>query len=326
MRQIVLKEPGEFVAQSVPVPKVGEGEALVRVHRIGVCGTDLHAFKGKQPYFNYPRVLGHELGVEVVEVPENDRGIRPGDQCAVEPYLTCGSCFSCRLGKYNTCENIRTLGVHVDGAMRTYFPIPVKNLHRSERLSPDQLALIETLGVGAHAVERGDPGPDQEILVVGAGPIGLAAIQFAKAQGLHVRALEINPQRRAFVEQLGVNTLADAQGVQADVVIDATGSQRAMEASFDLVRVCGTLVFVGLFRGRISFDDPDFNKKEMTIRASRNSAGIFPTLIRLIEEGKIDTKPWITHRMPLAAVPREFPSLYDQPGLVKAVVEVEADE
>jgi 2-desacetyl-2-hydroxyethyl bacteriochlorophyllide A dehydrogenase len=326
MRQIVLREPGEFVAEDVPQPVAAEGEALVRVHRVGVCGTDLHAFRGKQPYFEYPRVLGHELGVEVVEAPENDRGIKPGDHCAVEPYLTCGTCFSCRRGSYNTCENIRTLGVHIDGAMRTFFTIPVKNLHRSEKLELEQLALVETLGVGAHAVDRAEVGPDDEILVVGAGPIGLAAIQFAKAEGMHVRAYEINPRRREFVEQLGVETLTDTDGLQADVVIDATGHPKAMEASFDLVRVCGTLVFVGLYQGRISFDDPAFNKKEMTIRASRNSADIFPKLIQLIEDGKIDTKPWITHRMPLAAVPQDFPTLYEESDLVKAVIEVEGDD
>jgi 2-desacetyl-2-hydroxyethyl bacteriochlorophyllide A dehydrogenase len=193
-------------------------------------------------------------------------------------------------------------------------------------LELEQLALIEPLGVGAHAVDRAEVGPDDEILVIGAGPIGLAAIQFAKAEGMNVRAFEINPRRREFVERLGVPTLADTKEIEADVVIDATGNLKAMEASFDLVRVCGTLVFVGLYQGRISFDDPAFNKKEMTIRASRNSADIFPKLIRLIEEGKIDTQPWITHRMPLAAVPESFPSLYEESDLVKAVIEVEADD
>jgi 2-desacetyl-2-hydroxyethyl bacteriochlorophyllide A dehydrogenase len=207
--------------------------------------------------------------------------------------------------------------------MQTYFTIPVKNLHRSETLEVDQLALVETLGVGAHAVQRGEPSPDGEILVVGAGPIGLGAIQFAAAEGLDVRVLEINPRRRDFVRQLGVEVLAKPNGIQADVVIDATGSAAAMEASFDLVRVCGTLVFVGLYQGRISFDDPALNKKEMTIRASRNSAGIFPRLIQLIELGKIDTRPWISHRLPLADVPQQFPTLYEQPDLVKAVIEVD---
>jgi 2-desacetyl-2-hydroxyethyl bacteriochlorophyllide A dehydrogenase len=324
MQQVILREPGEFVVRTAPDPVPDQGWALVRVRRVGVCGTDLHAFKGRQPYFSYPRILGHELGVEVVEVPDNDRGIRPGDRCAVEPYLTCGDCHACRLGRYNTCESLQTLGVHTDGAMQNYFTIPVENLHRSESLDADQLALVETLGVGAHAVQRGEASPDDEILVVGAGPIGLGAIQFAKAAGLRLRVLEILPGRREFVRQLGVEVLAEPDGMQADVVIDATGSPRAMEASFDLVRVCGTLVLVGLYQGRISFDDPALNKKEMTVRASRNSAGIFPKLIRLIEQGKIDTRPWITHRMPLADVPRRFPSLYEQPDLVKAVIEVDS--
>ena len=325
MRQVVLKEPGEFVVQTVPLPVAAEGEALVRVHRVGVCGTDLHAFRGKQPYFSYPRVLGHELGVEVVEVPANDRGIRPGDFCAVEPYLTCGTCFSCRLGKYNTCQNIRTLGVHIDGAMRTYFTVPVKKpaplgktLARSTRPDRNAGRRSPRPRTGQPRPERRDPGGGGGAHWIGSRPVRQGGREERPRAGGQPAAPRVCPA-------VGGRNAGEREGVQADVVIDATGSQQAMEASFDLVRVCGTLVFVGLFRGRISFDDPDFNKKEMTIRGSRNSAGIFPTLIRLIEEGKIDTRPWITHRMPLSAVPQEFPQLYQKPDLVKAVIEVEAD-
>src|SRR5204862_7762939 len=154
MRQIVLETPGAFVEQfAAPVP-AAQGEAFVRIHRIGVCGTDLHAFAGRQPFFTYPRVLGHELGVEVVEAPTNGRGVRPGDRCAVEPYLSCGECHACRAGKYNCCERLEVLGVHTDGAVRELIAVPVDRLHKSERLSLDQLALVETLGIGAHAVAR----------------------------------------------------------------------------------------------------------------------------------------------------------------------------
>ncbi len=169
MLQITLDQPGRFSEQNVTEPTCGEGEALVQVHRIGVCGTDLHAFTGDQPFFDYPRVLGHELGVEVLEIGENDRGIVPGDYCAVEPYLHCGKCSACRRGKTNCCEKLKVLGVHVDGGMRQRITLPVQTLHKSAALTLDQLALVETLSIGAHAVERGGPQADDSVLVIGLG-------------------------------------------------------------------------------------------------------------------------------------------------------------
>src|SRR5688500_1524126 len=155
MKTIILNEPGRFSLTDTLEPRSpAPGEAMVRVHRVGVCGTDLHAYRGRQPFFTYPRILGHELGVEVVEVGENAHGIRPGDRCAVEPYLNCGTCIACRHGKTNCCVELRVLGVHTDGGMREFIAVPVNKLHRSESLSWEQLALVETLGIGAHAVER----------------------------------------------------------------------------------------------------------------------------------------------------------------------------
>ncbi len=298
------------------------GEALVRIHRIGVCGTDLHAFAGRQPFFTYPRILGHELGVEVISAPPNRRDIQAGDRCAVEPYISCGKCHACLLNRPNCCETLQVLGVHREGGMRPFLSVPVELLHKSDKLSLDQLALVETLGIGAHAVARSGIREGQEALVVGAGPIGLAVIQFAQAAGARVRMLEISEPRRAFVEQLGVQTMAKFDGRLADVVFDATGSPQAMEASFDYPAHGGLLVFVGLVQGRISFDDPQFHRRELTVMSSRNSCHDFPGIIRMIEEGRIDTAPWITCRMGLADVPGVFPSLRQQPNLVKAMIEV----
>ena len=318
MLQIALQQPGEFVRREAIEPRAGEGEALVRIHRIGVCGTDLHAFAGRQPFFEYPRVLGHELGVEIVEIAPNDRGLKAGDRCAIEPYLSCGQCHACRLGKTNCCERLRVLGVHTDGGMQPYFAIPVPLLHKSDKLSLDQLALVETLGIGAHAVERSGLRAGETAVVVGAGPIGLAVIQFAIAAGAAVRVLDVSPSRREFAARFGVATSEAFDGELADVVFDATGNGSSMEQSFQFVSHGGRLVFVGLIQGRISFDDPHFHRREITLLASRNSAGRFPQIIRMIEEGQIDTAPWITHRMSLSAVPADFPHLRQQPNLVKA--------
>jgi len=322
MRQIVLEQPGNFQEQFAPPQAANKGEAFVRVHRIGVCGTDLHAFAGRQPFFTYPRILGHELGVEVISAPGNDRGIATGSKCAVEPYISCGHCHACGLGRPNCCESLQVLGVHCEGGMRPFFGVPVGLLHKSDKLSLDQLALVETLGIGAHAVQRSGLRAGEQALVIGAGPIGLAVIQFAQAAGASVRMLEISEPRRAFVERLGVETMDKFDGRMADVVFDATGSPPAMEASFDYPAHGGRLVFVGLAQARISFDDPQFHRRELTVFASRNSCHDFPGIIRMIEEGRIDTAPWITIRMGLADVPSQFPLLRQQPNLVKAMIDV----
>ena len=170
MRTIVLSQPGSFSMTETPCPRSADpGEALLRVRRIGICGTDLHAFRGRQPFFSYPRILGHELGVEVLEVGANERGIAAGDRCAVEPYLYCGHCVACRRGKTNCCVDLKCLGVHVDGGMRETIVLPVDRLHKSATLSLDQLALVETLGIGAHAVDRAELVPGEWALVVGRG-------------------------------------------------------------------------------------------------------------------------------------------------------------
>src|SRR5262249_27726545 len=183
----VLEQPSRLVvSENAPPGKPRDGEALVKVRRLGVCGTDLHAFRGKQPFFTYPRRLGHELGVEVVEVGPEVTGLKAGDLCSVEPYLTCGRCIACRSGKTNCCMELKCLGVHTDGGMCEFITLPANKLHTSTKLSLEQLALVETLGIGAHGVNRANLQRDEWALVLGAGPIGLAAIQFAKAAGAGV--------------------------------------------------------------------------------------------------------------------------------------------
>ena len=322
MRQILLTEPGSFIEQNVAPPTPAPGEALVRVNRVGVCGSDFHAFAGRHPAYSFPRVIGHEISGTVVSAPSNELGIQAGDRCAVEPYLTCGACRACRLNRPNCCESLKLMGAHVDGGMRAFLPVPLEKLHKSVKLSLDQLALIETLGIGAHAVTRAALQPGEQTLVVGAGPIGLAVMQFARAAGAQVHVLEVSASRRAFVEKLGFEAFEAPTGRLYDAVLDATGNARAMEASFDHVAHAARIVFVGLVSTRISLDDPMFHRREITLLASRNSCHQFPRIIRMIEDGHIDTTPWITDRMSLAQVPAEFPGLPGRPNLVKAIVEI----
>lgn len=335
MFQVTLNEPGRFTAEEARQPELPAGHALVRVHRIGVCGTDLHAFAGRQPFFSYPRILGHELGVEVVDPGDDPHGLRPGDRCAVEPYLHCGRCLACRRGKTNCCENLRVMGVHVDGGMRQLLAVPAAKLHKSDRLSFDQLALVETLGIGAHAVERARIERGRFVLVAGAGPIGLGVIQFALAAGAELAVLDLSESRLDFCRRsLGVkSTLAPGPSIPdrlrelgggdlPEVVIDATGDGRSMAAAFDLPAHGGRIVFVGLFPGQVSFDDPNFHRRELTLLASRNALpGTFRGIIAAIEEGRVDTGPWITHRLALADVPARFAQTARDPTVIKAMIE-----
>lgn len=322
MHQIVLEQPGHFAQRDAPPPTPGAHEALVRIRRVGVCGTDYHAFEGHQPFFTYPRILGHELSGEVAGVPEHSRGLHPGDRVAVEPYLNCGECRACRAGKRNCCERLRVLGVHTDGGMQALLAVPVDHLHKSERLTLDQLALVEPLSIGAHAVVRSGLRKGEAVLVIGAGPIGLAVTQFAVAAGGRVRVLEIKPVRREFAARFGVEVLERADDQLADVVFDATGNAKSMQQSLSRVAHGGRLVFVGLVQSKVAIDDPLFHRREITLLASRNSLNDFPGIIRMIEQGRLNTAPWITHRLSLAEVPTRFSTLPRETNCIKAMIEI----
>ena len=339
MKTIRLEEPGRLArGETEPPAKPGVGEARVRVHRVGVCGTDIHAFGGKQPFFTYPRILGHELGVEVVTVGADVTNVRPGDRCAVEPYLHCGHCIACRRGKANCCVRLQVLGVHTDGGMRERFVLPAAKLHPSAKLSFDQLALVETLGIGAHAVDRAGLEADETALVIGAGPIGLAVAQFARERGARVIVLDVNANRLEFCRrQLGVphtingreeDALAALRRLTSDdlptAVFDATGNQRSMASAFDYPAHGGRLVFVGLFQGEVAFNDPNFHRRELTLLGSRNARPEdFARIIALIEAERIDTTPWITHRAAFDETVQAFPGWTDpQAGVIKAMIEV----
>ena len=337
MKTIILQQPGHFAFSTTPEPEaLPPGEALVRVHRVGICGTDLHAYSGRQPFFSYPRILGHELGVEIVEIGENEAGLQAGDRCAVEPYLNCGQCIACRRGKSNCCIDLKVLGVHTDGGMREYITVPVEKLHRSDRLPYEQLALVETLGIGAHAVERAQLERQEFALVVGAGPIGLSVIQFAQLAGTPVIVLDVNENRLSFCrQQLKVEHTVQAQDEILDslqsitggdlptVVFDATGNPHSMQQAFQYVAHGGRLIFVGLVQSDITFHDPDFHRREITLLATRNSTRHeFTRIIGLLEEGKIDTQPWITHQVECEGMIEAFPRWLDpELGVIKAMVQ-----
>lgn len=314
----------------------GPGEALVQVHRVGICGTDHSAYVGKMPFVTFPRILGHELGVEVLAVGPGVEHVRPGDRCAVEPYINDPASPASRRGKPNCCERLTVLGVHIDGGMRPRMILPARKLHPSARLSYDQLALVETLAIGAHAVSRSGLEPGQTCLLIGAGPIGLATLQFLQLAGGRPIVVDRISSRLEFCRQLGVRDVLPAgedlaervralnDGLMPEVVIDATGNPQSMSAALGLIAHGGKVVYVGLTGEEIRFRHADFHRVEGTLLCSRNALpDDFCRIIELIEAGRIDTRPWITHRCTLDELPEAMPALLKlESAVVKAIVEV----
>lgn len=337
MKTIILEEPGKFHFTETNLEEsLRPEEALLKVHRIGICGTDYHAFRGKQPFFSYPRILGHELGVEVIEVGADVTNVKVGDRCSVEPYLNNTQDQAVRRGFTNCGENLSVLGVHQEGGMREYLKVPAQYLHKSDKLSYEQLAVVEPLGIGCHAVNRAGITSDDTVLVVGAGPIGLGTVLFARATGAKTVVMDVNEERLAFARTAtdiagtvlaGKEDTLEQLSVQFDgdlptVVLDATGNPHSMSKALEYAAPAGKIVFIGLFQGDFSFHDPYFHKKELTLMASRNALpSDFRQIIRMMEEGSINTNAWITHRSSFDEMITQFDSwLKPESGVIKAVV------
>jgi 2-desacetyl-2-hydroxyethyl bacteriochlorophyllide A dehydrogenase len=344
MKALVMKKPGEFAIEERPRPEPKNDEILFQVLEAGVCGTDLHAFEGTQPFFTYPRVVGHELAVRAAEIPASAReaagNLKEGDVVSLLPYLRCGTCIACRKGKTNCCASLKCLGVHTDGGMQEYIALPAWYAVPAGRVSPGDLALVECFSIGFHGVRRGQPQRGEAALVVGTGPIGIGIIHALKLQGARVIVMDINEKRLAYARDVAradyiINSrdagaehaLADITGGElAPLVMDATGNSAQMMKAFDYVSSGGTIVFVGLSQADISFADPLFHRKEITLMASRNAAKEdFSNVIAGIESGGVDTRGFVTHRATMEETVGEFASwLKPETGCIKAVVEIAA--
>jgi 2-desacetyl-2-hydroxyethyl bacteriochlorophyllide A dehydrogenase len=339
LKTIILNQPQKFQLISRDFDDtLAENDALLKIHRIGICGTDYHAYRGRQPFFSYPRVLGHELGAEVIALGSSagENGIKIGDKVSVEPYLNCGVCQPCQNGKTNCCESLQVLGVHIDGGMAEYLKVPADKLHKSEILQYEQLALVETLGIGSHAVQRANVTENDIVLVIGAGPIGLSVIQFAKINGAKILVMDFSQQRLNFANQVvGIDeSIIASEDFSADdlrkilkgnmptIVFDATGNAQSMMKAFSYVAFGGKLVYVGLFQGEVTFFDPDFHRREITLLSSRNALPAdFKHIISKMESGQINTKAWLTHEAAFDDLPTVFESWLDPKSqVIKAMV------
>lgn len=337
MKALVCTKPWNFEYTTVEKPRLESNRAIIKIRRIGICGTDLHAFEGTQPYFNYPRILGHELAGELLEF-DNAPGFEAGEAVTFIPYYNCDRCIACRAGKSNCCVNLQVCGVHVDGGMVEFLSVPSAALIHGQGLSFDELALLEPFAIGAHGVRRANVAPGEYVLVVGAGPIGLGTMEFAKIAGGKVIALDLDEQRLQFCKknlkiQHVVNALSPdvmgqlseiTKGDMPNVVIDATGSAKAINHSFQYMAHGARYVLIGLQKGDITFSHPEFHKREGTLMSSRNATRQdFETVLNSIKNKLVNPNAYITHRVNFDKVIQEFDSwLNPSNGVVKAIVEI----
>ena len=337
MKSIVLEKPFSFQYKEVAFDAtLASDEVLLKIHNIGICGTDYHAFRGNQPFFTYPRRLGHELGAEIMALGQGvDAEKYPlCSRVSVEPYLHCGTCSACRRGKTNCCETLQVLGVHTEGGMTEYIKVPASKVHVSTKLSFEQLALVETLAIGCHAVERAAIEPNDIVLVIGSGPIGLSVIEFARMKSKDVFVLDRDENRLAFCrETYKVKTIiATSEGFDLQsfmpekptLIFDATGNEHSMNDTVKMVSNGGEIVFVGLHLSNVVFKDTDFHRREITLLSSRNALpSDFKFIIQKMEEGVIDTSKWITHRASFADMVDSFETwLKPESRVIKAVVQL----
>ena len=338
MKTLICTQPGKFDYISARKPQLTKDHAIIKIKRIGICGTDLHAFEGTQPFFEYPRILGHELAGELVAF--NDAaGFEIGEAVTIIPYFNCGDCLACRMEKPNCCSSIKVCGVHINGGMTEYLSVPSYSLVHGEGLSFDQLALVEPLAIGAHGVGRASIHPRENVLVVGAGPIGLATIEFARIAGGNVIVMDVNEDRLQFCKDNlevvhTINALSDdviaqlgslTNGEMPSVVMDCTGNLKAINRGFQYLSHGGRYVLIGLQKGEICFSHPEFHKREATLMSSRNATRAdFEKVSDALKSQEIDPGTFITHRVHFDQVKDEFEKWLDPSNhVIKAMVEME---
>ncbi|NAS12309.1 zinc-binding alcohol dehydrogenase family protein [Poritiphilus flavus] len=335
MKYIVCQTPGSFLLKEKSPPSRKKGEALLKIVKVGICGTDLHAFSGNQAFFTYPRILGHELSAEILEIDENDKGIIAGDKVVIMPYVSCGKCIACRSGKPNCCQELKVLGIHTDGGMQEQFCVSVDLLIKATDLSHDEIAIVEPLAIGMHALGRAQIQPGENLVVMGCGPIGLGILKLAQLSGANVIALDISKDRLRYAKEVfGIKhtVLADSGAREkiaelttnnmATAVFDATGNKKALESGIDYMAHGGRYILVGLSKESLSFHHPAIHAKETTLLCSRNATmEDFRQVIQVLRSGQFPTAAFVTHNIDFTSMINVFESWLDpKAGVIKAMV------
>jgi len=336
MKYIVCQKPGEFILSNKEKPIRNPEEALLKIKKVGICGTDLHAYTGNQAFFTYPRVLGHELASEILEIDQNEKGLKPGDNVVVMPYLNCNKCVACRNGKTNCCTSLKVLGIHTDGGMQELISVPIDLLIPAKNLNSNQMAIVEPLAIGAHALRRAQIKSGETIVVIGCGPIGIGIMKLAQIAGAKVLAMDTNSERLAYAKnQIGVNHIILAgndavekvteltDGDMATAVFDATGHKGALETGHQYMSHGGRYILVGLSKGELTFIHPEIHAKETTLLCSRNATlKDFEHIIEILGLGQFPVDSFVTHTVPYTKMIEHFDSWLDpNNGVIKATVE-----
>lgn len=327
MRALVLHEPGVARLEQVPDPQVKAGEALLRVRRVGLCGSDLNSWRGRNPLVTFPRIPGHEIAATIVDISEPHPGLAPGMNVTLSPYSSCGLCPSCRNGRPNACRNNQTLGVQRDGALAEYVAVPVEKLFVAD-LSIEELCLVEPLTVGAHAVSRAKVTSADVVAIFGCGGVGLGAVAASAFRGATTVAVDIDDAKLEIARKAGAthvicskrqdvsNALAElTDGDGPDVVIEAVGVAETFRAAVELVAFTGRVVYIGYAKEPVTYETRLFVQKELNIMGARNALPEdFRQVIQMLERHSFPVDAAISTIAPLDQAPQLLRAWSDDPG------------
>lgn len=337
MKTILIDKPFEISLTDTKKPVPKEGEALLKVLYCGICGADVASFTGNQPFTTYPRIPGHEFSAEIVSIPDNDRGLKPGDVVTCNPYFNCGECYSCKRGFVNCCTDNQTMGVQRDGSYREYIVMPVERIYEGKGLSAKELALVEPFTISYHALHRAAVKPGDKVLVVGAGPIGLFATIAAKAQGAEVYVADLLDGRLKKAIHFGADgTINSAKtdivkeamritnGNGFDVCVEACGQPVTFMSCIDCAAFAANIILIGNGKKETTFLHSVLLKKELNVFGSRNSRPEdFKAVIDLIASGKVNVLDMVSAVYPADKAADAFNALVNNDGsLSKVLIEM----
>ncbi len=337
MKAIVIDKPYEVEIRDVPMPTVGEGEALLRVLYVGICGADVASYTGNQPFTTYPRIPGHEFSAEIVEIPENDKGLKKGDVVTCNPYFNCGKCYSCERGHVNCCTDNRTMGVQRDGAFCEYISMPVERIYPGMGLNAQELALIEPFSISRHAISRAAIHQTDSVLIVGAGPIGLFALLAAKQFAGKIAVADVLNNRLDLAMSYGadgvVNTATEdiakfteefTDGRGFDVCIEACGRPETFLMCIDEAAYAANIILIGNGKRETTFLHSIILKKELNIFGSRNAMKQdFLDNIELAASGKVDVMKMVSGVYEMDKAAEAFDALVHNKGdLAKLLIRI----
>ncbi|MFF2857663.1 zinc-binding alcohol dehydrogenase family protein [Peribacillus sp. NPDC058002] len=335
MKAVQVRKAHELIIQEVEKPRISNStDVLVKVKRVGICGSDMHIYHGTNPLATLPRVVGHEVAGEVVEIGQDVAGIKVGDHVVIEPISYCGECYACRKGRQNVCEKLSVFGVHEDGGMREWFVLPEKQLHVVDpALAWEEIVLAEPYTIGAQAVWRGEVEEGETVLIQGAGPIGICILKMAKLQGASVMITDLSDERLEFAKESGADITVHAgkedvqkrveewtNGEGANVVIDAVCLPMTFELSFDVVSTAGRIVVLGFDERPSSVSQLPITKKEVSVKGSRLQTDQFPKVVKLLNEGKLRHEGLVTHTFSLDNIQEAFNFVENHPEQVRKAI------